>query len=111
MKQEFLLKNGEIDMNNTQAIKILAEEKSWESDDRKIDAFILGIEALKSVAEMKGRIELADSMLNETIKCQRNKMEIANKDENDIEYLKAYDIKSLCEQIKDILDGNFDISE
>lgn len=98
-------------MNNTQAVKILAEEKSWESDDRKIDAFILGIEALKIVAEMKGRIELAGSMLNETIKCQRNKMEIANKDENDIEYLKAYDIKSLCEQIKDILDGNFDISE
>lgn len=28
-------------MNNTQAVKILTEEKSWESDDRKIDAFIL----------------------------------------------------------------------
>lgn len=98
-------------MNNTQAAKILTEEKSWESDDRKIDAFILGIEALKTVDEMKGRIELADSMLNETIKCQKNKMEIANKGENDIEYLKAYDMKSLCEQIKDILDGNFDISE
>lgn len=50
-------------------------------------------------------------MLNETIKCQKNKMEVANKGENDTEYLKAYDMKSLCEQIKDILDGNFDISE
>ena len=34
-------------MNNTQAVKILTEEKSWESDDRKIDAFILGIKALE----------------------------------------------------------------
>lgn len=34
-------------MDYTQAAKILAEEKSWESDDRKIDAFILGINALE----------------------------------------------------------------
>lgn len=34
-------------MNNQQAIKILKEEKSWESDDRKIDAFNMGIEALE----------------------------------------------------------------
>lgn len=40
-------------MNNAQAAKILTEEKSWESDNRKIDAFILGIEALKTVDEMK----------------------------------------------------------
>lgn len=97
-------------MDNAQAAKILTEEKSQESNDSKIDAFILGIETLKTVDEMKGRIELADSMLNETIKCQKNKMEITNKGENDIEYLKAYDMKSLCEQLKDILDGNFDIS-
>ena len=36
-------------MTNTQAIKILKEEKSWESDDRKIDAFIMGIEALEVI--------------------------------------------------------------
>lgn len=34
-------------MTEQQAIKILKEEKSWESDDRKIDAFIMGIEALE----------------------------------------------------------------
>lgn len=34
-------------MNNQQAIKILKEEKSWESDDRKIDAFNMAIEALE----------------------------------------------------------------
>lgn len=98
-------------MDNAQAAKILTEEKSRESNDSKIDAFILGIEALKTVDEIKSRIKLADSMLNETIKCQKNKMEVVNKGENDTEYLKAYDMKSLCEQIKDILDGNFDISE
>lgn len=39
-------------MNNEQAAKILTDEKSWESDDRKIDAFILGIKALETVNEM-----------------------------------------------------------
>lgn len=34
-------------MTEQQAIKILKEEKSWESDDRKIDAFLMGIEALE----------------------------------------------------------------
>ena len=34
-------------MNNNQAIKILEEEKSWESDNRKIDAFNMGIKALE----------------------------------------------------------------
>ena len=34
-------------MTEQQAIKILKEEKSWESDDRKIDAFVMGIEALE----------------------------------------------------------------
>lgn len=34
-------------MDYTQAAKILAEKKSWESDDRKIDAFILGINTLE----------------------------------------------------------------
>lgn len=40
-------------MNNQQAIKILKEEKSWESDDRKIDAFNMGIEALETLDKIK----------------------------------------------------------
>lgn len=98
-------------MNNVQAAKILTEEKVLESDARKVNAFALGINALVTVDEIEDRIKLADSMLAETIRCQENKMEIASKNKNDVEYLKAYDIKSLCEQIKDVLDGNFDISE
>lgn len=34
-------------MNNKQAIKLLEEEKSWESDNRKINAFNMGIRALE----------------------------------------------------------------
>ena len=39
-------------MTNKQAIKILQEEKSWEYDDRKIDAFNSGIDAIKIVDYM-----------------------------------------------------------
>lgn len=42
-------------MNSRQAIKILKEEKSWESDDRKIEAFVLGIDALESVEALKNK--------------------------------------------------------
>ena len=44
-------------MNNKQAIKILKEEKSWESDDRKIDAFNMGIEALEEQITICEKIE------------------------------------------------------
>ena len=36
-------------MTENQGIKILKEEKSWESDDRKIDAFIMAIQALEEI--------------------------------------------------------------
>lgn len=44
-------------MTEQQAIKILKEEKSWESDDRKIDAFLMGIEALEKQNELKKYID------------------------------------------------------
>ena len=44
-------------MNNQQAIKILKEEKSWESDYRKIDAFNMGIEALETLDKIKRVID------------------------------------------------------
>ena len=40
-------------MTEKQAIKILKDEKSWESDDRKIDAFIMGIEALEEIQQYR----------------------------------------------------------
>ena len=36
-------------MTNMQAVMILEEKKSWESNDRKIDAFNMGIEALEAI--------------------------------------------------------------
>jgi hypothetical protein len=45
-------------MNNKQAIKILKEEKSWESDDRKIDAFNMAIEALDKLDKIEKALTL-----------------------------------------------------
>lgn len=38
-------------------------------------------------------------------------MKIADKKGNDADYIKAYELSSFCEQIKDILDGNYDLTE
>lgn len=45
-------------MTNIQAIKILKEEQSWESNDRKILAFTMGIEALKTVEKIINIIKI-----------------------------------------------------
>ena len=62
-------------MNNQQAIKILKEEKSWESDDRKIDAFNMGIEALETLEKIKqvvNRKHLCSSCEIGLAKCNKN---------------------------------------
>lgn len=40
-------------MTEQQAIKIINEEKSWESDDRKIDAFIMAVNALGEIQKYR----------------------------------------------------------
>ena len=40
-------------MTEQQDIKIIKEEKSWESDDRKIDAFIMAIDALEEIKKYR----------------------------------------------------------
>ena len=40
-------------MTEKDAIKIIKEEKSWESDNRKIDAFILAIDALEKIQQYR----------------------------------------------------------
>ena len=40
-------------MTEQQAIKIIKEEKSWESDGRKIDAFIMAIDALEEIKQYR----------------------------------------------------------
>lgn len=56
-------------MTENQAIKILKEEKSWESDDRKIDAFIMGIEALYEIQQYRaiGTVDEVAEMSNSYI--------------------------------------------
>ena len=95
--------------NIVEKINILTEEKA--NADRKLNAFKSAIKAIESVDEMERRMKLANDTLIATIDCQKNKMKIAEKDGDDSTYLQAYSMKSLCETIKDILDGNYDISE
>ena len=99
----------EEESNIVEKINILTEEKA--KADRKLNAFKSAIKAIESVDEMERRIKLANDTLIETIDCQKNKMKIAEKDGDDSTYLQAYSMKSLCETIKDILDGNYDVSE
>ena len=40
-------------MTEQQAIKIIKEEKSLESDDRKIDVFIMAIDALEEIKQYR----------------------------------------------------------
>ena len=40
-------------MTEKDAIKIIKEEKSWESDNRKIDAFIIAIDSLEEVQKYR----------------------------------------------------------
>lgn len=53
-------------MTMQQAVKIIAEEKSWESDDRKIDAFNEALTAMKIVDYMiKNKKEYYNNLLDE----------------------------------------------
>ena len=66
-------------MTEQQAIKIIKEEKSWESDDRKIDAFILAIDALEEIKQYRaiGTVEECRAAV------EKQKEMIAYCDEND----------------------------
>lgn len=53
-------------MTIQQAAKIITEEKSWESDDRKIDAFNEALTAMQIVDYMiKNKKEYYDNLLDE----------------------------------------------
>lgn len=57
------------------------------------------------------RVAIIIDLLKDVMKCQEAKMKIADKKGNDADYIKAYELSSFCEQIKDILDGNYDLTE
>lgn len=60
---------------------------------------------------LEERISITNDFLKDTIQCQKIKMEIADERENHDDYIKAYELSSLCEQIKEILDGDYDMTE
>lgn len=62
-------------MNKKHAIKILKEEKSWESDDRIIDAFNAGIEAIEKIeqiAQIVNRKHICSSCEVGLARCNKN---------------------------------------
>lgn len=53
-------------MTIQQAVKIITEEKSWESDDRKIDAFNEALTAMQIVDYLiKNKKEYYNNLLDE----------------------------------------------
>lgn len=55
-------------MTEQQAIRIIKEEKSWESDDRKIDAFIIAVDAIEEIQKYRaiGTLEELNSLITES---------------------------------------------
>jgi hypothetical protein len=57
------------------------------------------------------RVEFANLVLDDAIKIQEYKKDIAEKKKHTAEWLVAHDIIVLCEQIKAILNGNYNITD
>lgn len=90
-------------MNTIDAITILTELKSLEKDTTKIEAYTLAISTLNSIDNINNKIKLANNILDDTIACQNIKIEIADADKDVNTYLDACDTKTICEQLKEIL--------
>ena len=58
---------------------------------------------------LEERVNIVNSILKETIKTQSKNMILAKKKENDSKWLQAYELKSFCEQIESILNGEYDM--
>lgn len=59
---------------------------------------------------LEERINIVYSVIEDTIKVQSKNMTLAEKREDDLKWLQAYELKSFCEQIKSILNGEYDIT-
>ena len=66
------------------------------------------------------KLELLVAMLDDVIKTQEMNIKVAEKkelsgkiNEKDAakDWLKAYELKSFCEQMKEIIDGSYDITD
>ena len=59
---------------------------------------------------LEERTNIVYSVIEDTIKVQSKNMTLAEKREDDLKWLQAYELKSFCEQIKSILNGECDIT-
>lgn len=56
------------------------------------------------------RLNIVNSVVEDTIKTQSKNMILAENRKDDSKWLQAYELKSFCEIIKSILNGEYDIT-
>ena len=64
-----------------------------------------------SSLSVEKRIALTISLLDETIKKQEMRLEIAEKRGDDVNWIRAYEMIDLCEGLRNVLNGNYEIEE
>lgn len=60
---------------------------------------------------LEKRVDIANSVIKDTIKTQSKNMILAEKKKDDSKWLQSYELKSFCETIESILNGEYDITE
>ena len=59
---------------------------------------------------LEERLNIVNSVIEDVIKTQSKNMILDEHRKDDSKWLKAYELKSFCEIIKSILDGEYDIT-
>lgn len=59
---------------------------------------------------LEERLDIVNSVIENTITTQSKNMRLAKKLKDNSKWLQAYELKSFCETIKSILDGDYDIT-
>ena len=59
---------------------------------------------------LEERLNIVNSVIEDTIKTQSKNMILAENRKDDSKWLQAYELKSFCEIIKSILNGEYDIT-
>ena len=59
---------------------------------------------------LEERLNIVNSIVEDTIRTQSKNMILAENRKDDSRWLQAYELKSFCEIIKSILNGEYDIT-
>ena len=60
---------------------------------------------------LEERVDIVNSVIKDTIKTQSKNIILAEKKKDDSKWLQAYELKSFCEIIESILNGEYDLAE